>query len=144
MTEPLTDGELQSFRELSDEIEGEGLEGIAIAIDLLIAEVERLRERESDLIEDIEMFGGAMHALVMGQLGQEVLTAERIAEIIRGSAVKTERERRELEAEVARLRAENVDLRREATEMLGAMEMQGQAAFIARMRTKALDGEAGS
>jgi hypothetical protein len=144
MTESLSDGELQLFRELSDELEGEGLEGIAIAIDLLIAEVERLRERESDLIEDIEMFGGAMHALVMGQLGQEVLTAERIAEIIRGSAVKTERERRELEAEVARLRAENVDLRREATEMLGAMEMQGQAAFIARMRTKALDGEAGS
>jgi predicted nucleic acid-binding Zn-ribbon protein len=143
MTESLSDGELQLFRELSDELEGEGLEGIAIAIDLLIAEVERLRERESDLIEDIEMFGGAMHALVMGQLGQEVLTAERIAEIIRGAAVKTERERRELEAEVARLRAENANLRRELDAATAALETQGQAAFIAGMRTKSL-GEAGS
>jgi hypothetical protein len=57
--------------------------------------------------------------------------------------VKTERERRELEAEVARLRAENANLRRELDAATAALETQGQAAFIAGMRTKSL-GEAGS
>jgi hypothetical protein len=55
----------------------------------LVAEVDRLRMREADLVADVELFGGAMRQIVLGRIGEPAPLRELLESMVREAEART-------------------------------------------------------